>query len=349
MPQGKRGKKRASLEMPEDSTPLEEDDIHVDPNEELEEATMDYCIIEEMLRGFLSPNDEIDFSEMIGIDQELSSFSRFHGSFETDDESERELFYAAGLKTTGLGPEDTYGVVCTAEATIPGLHEAKSIGFFESFDDGDAKETTETAGHKTTGLEPEQLSESVNIGEGAVGGWQEANPSTELLLGRHIPAPRHIPVQDVINHLRMQKEFDGLTDKQLAHVVYKGLSHKKPILPSTNSTLETRVQGTEKVPKRVSSKGTGKRRGPYKEQQRHAQTSTANGGESISISFKQEALPRFKETIRLVSQPQARSEDGKADSNTVKKPEGEKEVLSGLCVLSDSSRPLRLTHFFPIW
>jgi hypothetical protein len=341
MPQGKRGKKPASLEMPEVSSPLEEDGIHVDPIEELEERTFD-----EIFRTLFGPNAEIDFSDTIGIDSELRidraepastgmqdiSFPRFHDSFEIDDESEKELFDTAGLKTTGLGPEEASGVVA------PGMHEAKSAGSFdESLDDRDTKETTQIAGLKTTGLEPEHLAGSVNRAQGAV--------------GRQLSAPKQIPVHDVISRLRKQKEFDGHSDKQLEQLVYQGLSHKKPILPSTNSTLETRVQRNKILPKQISNKGTGKKRGHYqkkmpdKDQQRCAETSTANGGESISIFYKQE-MPRFKEIIRFVSQPQAGGEHGKADSNTVKNSEGEKEVMSGLCVISDSSRPPRLTRFF---
>jgi hypothetical protein len=361
MPQGKRGKKPASLEMPEDLSPLEEDDIHVDHIEELEERTLD-----EIFRTVFGPNAVIDFSDTIGIDSELCidraepastwmqdiSFPRFHDSFEIDDESEKELFDTAGLKTTGLGPEEASGV-----AIASAMHETESIGSYESLNDIDAKETTQTAGLKRTGLEPEHLAGSVNRAQGAVGGWQEANPSTKLQLGRQLSAPKQIPVHDVISLLRKQKEFDGQSDKQLAQLVYQGLSNKRPILPSTNSTLETRVQGNRKLPKQISSKGTGKKRGNYKKKmadkkllikpEAWTQTSIAgpNGGESISKLSEQE-MPRFKEISRFASQPQAGGEDGKADSNTVKKSEGEKEVMSGLCVISDSSRPPRLTRFF---
>jgi hypothetical protein len=350
MPQGKRGEKPFSSEMPDTSSPLE-DEIDVDPNEELDVATVDSRTIDEIIRDFLGPDAEFAFCETTGIDPELridraepASIARFHGSFEIDDETENELLFGtAGFKTTGLGPEDTSGVVGTAGTISPGMHEARSIGSCEIFDDVAFKETTDTAGLKTTGLEPEELSGSVNRGEGAVGGWQEAG-STELHLGRQRLAPRQISFHVFIGHLRTKKEFDGLTDSQLA-MVYQGLSHKKPILPLTDPTSETRVQGTDKVPLIISRKGTGKKRGPYKEQHRHARSGTANDGESISESFKYETLPRYQETIRFVSQPQVGSEDGKADIITVENLEGENEVLSGLCVLSDLSQPLRLTLF----
>jgi hypothetical protein len=370
MPRRKRGKKSASLDMLEDSSLLEEVDIPVDPIEALEEGTVD------SFTNHFGPNAEIDLCEVSGMDLELPfdqaelasagiqdiSFLRFHGS-EIDDESGRELFDTAGLKTTGLGPEE-------ASAVAYGVAEAESISSYESLDDGDAKETTATAGLKTTGLEPEQLSSLTNRAEGAIGGWPEANPSTELQLGRQLSARRQIPVHAVINRLRMEKKFDGLTDKQLIRMVCQGLSHKKPILPSTDSISETRVQGTSKVPKRISRKGTGKKRGNYKKKTADkellkfdAKTSTANGGESISFLNEQE-MPRFKETFLSVSQPQAGSEvsppqvesevsqpqagseDVKVDNDTVKKPVGKKKVMSDLCVPFDSWRPHRLIRFF---
>lgn len=378
MAQGKRGKKPASSEMPEDSPLLEEDDLCVDPIEELEEATADSRTFDEFFRSFFGTNAEIDYhSETTGINPELLidraepastgmqdiSFAHFRDSFNIDDESERDLLSIAGLKTTRLGPEETSGVVDSDKAIAPAMYEAKSIGSFdESLDDGDAKEMTKTAGLKTTGLKPEQLSGSVNRGEGVSSGWQEANPSTELQLGRQLSAPRQIPVQAVLSRLRMKKEFARFTERQLTQMVYQGLLNKNPILPSTDSILETRVPGTYKVPKTRSPRGTGRRRGPYRKKpadeellKPHAQTSTANGGESISISFKKETLPRFKEIILFVSRPQvesevspsqAGSEDAEEDSSTVKKLEDEKEVMSGMCVLSDSSRPHRLTRFF---
>jgi hypothetical protein len=380
MRKGRRGKKPDLSEMPENSSPLEEDGILFGPHGDLEEATVDFHTMDELMRDFLGPNAEllIDPAELVSTGFQ-ESFTPFQGSFEIDDESEKELFDTAGLKTTGLGPEDASDVFGMAETISPGINEAKSIGSCESFDDVAAKETTETAGLKTTGLEPEQLSGSVNRGEGAVGGWQEANPSTELQLSRQLSAPRQIPFHAFISYLRTRKLFDGLTDRQLAQEVKQGLSHKKPILPSTDSTLETRVQGTEKVPKTISRKGTGKKRGPYKEQQRHARSGTKNHGESISESFKYETLPRYQDAIRFVSHPQAGSEDGKADTITVENPEtlpryqetimfvskpqagsedgkansstvenqeGEKEVLSSLCVLSYPSRPLYDSLFF---
>jgi hypothetical protein len=326
MPRGKRGKKPALLEMSEDSSPLEEVDIHDDSIEEPEEATMDSHTMEEFFTSIFGANTEIDFSGTTGMDLE-PPFDRAEPAsagidFESDDESERELFETAGLTTTGLGSEEASGVA-----------KAGSIGSYESLDDGDAKETTETAGLKTTGLEPEQLSGSTNRAEGAVGGWQEANPSTELQLARPFVAPRQIPVNAVIRRLRMKKEFNELTDDQLGEMVYQGLSHKKPILPSTDPTSETRVRGTYKVPKKISPKGTGKRRGSYKKKtadrellKRDAHTTTANGGESISESSILGTLPRFKEIIRSVSQPQVESED-EVERNTVKKPEGEKKVI----------------------
>ena len=334
---------------------------------------MDSRTMEEYVRSLFGANTVIDFSETTGMDLELPfdrtehassgmqdmSFSPFHGSFESDDESGSELFDTAGLKTTGLGPEETSGAA-------HGVAEAGSVSSNESLDDGDGKETTATAGLKTTGLEPEQLSGSINRAEGAIGCSQETIPSTGLeLTGR-----KQIPVRAVITRLRMEKEFDGLTDRQLAELVFKGLSHKKPILPSTDSILETRVRGTSKVPKRISRKGTGKKRGHYKKKtadkellKRDAKTNTANGGESISF-FNNQKMPPFKERIRSVSepqagsevsppqaesevsQPQAESEDGKVDNATVKKLKGEKKVMSDLCVLFDSWRPHRLIRFF---
>jgi hypothetical protein len=245
-----------------------------------------------------------------------------------------------------LGPEEASGVAS-------GVAEAGCIGSYESLDDGDGKETAATAGLKTTGLEPEQLSCFNNRAEGAISDWQDANPSTELQLGRQLSARRQIPIHAVFNCLRMEKEFNGLTDGRLAELFYQGLSHKKPILPSTDSILETRVQGTYKVPEIISRKGTGEKRGSYQKKtadkellKRHARTTTANGGESISESFIQETLPRFKEKNMFVSQPNAEIKDGKAERNTEKNPEGEKKVMSGLSALSDSSRAQRLTPRF---
>jgi hypothetical protein len=362
MPRGKRGKKPASLKMSEDSSLLEEVGIDADFNEEVvvattdvEEATMESSPMEEFIRSLLGENTEVDFGDMTGMDLELPfgpaepastagmediSFTPSHGRFESDDESRSELFDTAGLKTTGLGPSEASGVA-----------KARSIGSCESLDDRDAEETTETAGLKTTGLEPEQLSGSTNRAEGPVGGWQEANPSTELQLARPRSAPRHI--DDVIRRLRMEEGFDGLTDDQLAKMVRKGLSHKKPILPSTDPTSETRVQGTDEVPKIISSKGTGKKRGNYKKKtantellKRDAHTTTANGGESTSESVILGTLPRFKEISRFVSEPHEESKDEKAGRNTEKKPEGKKKVMPDLCVFSDSSRAQRLTPYF---
>jgi hypothetical protein len=341
MPREKRGKKPASLEMSEDSSLLEEVDIHVDSIEDPEESTADSRTMDELFIRYFGPNAEIDFGQTTGIDLELRidraepdstemqgiSLPPFYGSFEVDDESGRELFDTAGLKTTGLGPEEASGVAS-------GVAEAGSISSYESLDDGDGNQTTATAGLKTTGLEPEQLSGSIDRAEGAIGGWQEATPSTELHLGRQLSA--RIPVHTVVNRLRMEKEFAGMSVKQLTRVVCQGLSHKKPILPSTDSILETRVQGTYKVPKIISRKGTGKVRGSYQKKtadkellKRDALTNTANGGESISFFYEQE-MPRFKERFRSVSQPQVESEDGKVDSDTVKKPDGKKKVISDL-------------------
>jgi hypothetical protein len=348
MPPGKRGKKPLSLEMSEDSSLLEEDDSHVDSVEELEEGTVDFRTMDEIFTSYYGPNAEIDFGETTGIDLEMcidraesastgmqdTSLPPLYDIFESDDENGRELLDTAGLKTTGLEPEEAAGVAY-------GVAEAESINSYESFDDGDGKETTATAGLvKTTGLEPEQLSGSINRAEGAIGGWQEANLSTELQLSRQLSARRQIPVQAVINLIRMKKDCAGYTDEQLT----QGLSHKKPILPSTESTLETRVRGTSKVPKRISLKRPGKKRGHYKKKtadkkflKRDARTNTANGGESISFLYEQE-MPPFKEIVRTVSQPQAGSKDGKAERNTENNPEGEKKVMSGLGVLFGSFR-----------
>jgi hypothetical protein len=327
MPQGKRGEERASMESLEDSSPPTEDESNIDPTSTaLEEATVDSHDVAEWLGGIFGPDVEADFGgtagiysepldDRVGISptglQEMSS-TGFCGSFGADDENAKETSDTAGLKTTGLEPETISGAANAAEAVYQGMQEGNSIGLGGSFEVDDTDTNDANEAFVTAGLEPEHIYGSGGRADGAV--------DMGLHLGRQLPASRRIPVDEVIRHLRKKKEFDGLTHSQLVRVIHQGLSHKKPILPSSDSTLETRVQGTEQVPNKSNRKGTGQPRGPYMEGQRDSFTITADGGASKTMSRKlsqKERLPQFQEKTLFVSKPHAGSEDYKEDSNTV--------------------------------
>jgi hypothetical protein len=89
MPRGKKGKKQASLKMSEDSSLLEEVDMHVDSIEEVEEATMDSHTMEEFIRSLFGENTEVDFGEMTGMDLEL----RFDRAEPTRTKTENIIFH----------------------------------------------------------------------------------------------------------------------------------------------------------------------------------------------------------------------------------------------------------------